>query len=140
MSPNITMFCVAALLACSNPAEAHDIYSRLVDKWGAPCCNETDCRPARFRVTPQGVEMFVGGRWARVPNENIQYRTLTGDTGDTGGGHWCGQADWGYDGSGGADVYWVTRCAILQPNFSSLPAPEALGGDGDCRWRCAALL
>jgi hypothetical protein len=39
--------------------------------------------------------MFVGGRWARVPNENIQYQTLTGDTGDTGGGHWCGQADWG---------------------------------------------
>jgi len=116
------MFCVAALLACSNPAEAHDIYSRLVDKWGAPCCNETDCRPARFRVTPEGVEMFVAGRWARVPNENIQYRTLTGDTGDTGGGHWCGQADWGYDGSGGADVYWVTRCAILPPNFSSLPA------------------
>ena len=61
MSPNITIFCVAALLACSNPAAAHDIYSRLVDKWGAPCCNETDCRPARFRVTPEGMEMFVAG-------------------------------------------------------------------------------
>src|SRR3954463_1326646 len=57
MLSRITMFfCVAALLVSSNPAEAHDIYSRLVDKWGAPCCNETDCRPARFRVTPKGVE------------------------------------------------------------------------------------
>jgi hypothetical protein len=123
MSSKITTFCVAAILVNSNPAEAHDLYSQLVDKWGALCCNETDCRPARFRVTPKGVEMFVAGRWARVPTEHIQYRTLAGDTGETGGGHWCGQADWGYDGSGGVDVYWVTRCAILPPNFSSLPAP-----------------
>jgi hypothetical protein len=123
MSPNIAMFCVAALLASSNPAGAHDIYSRLVDKWGAPCCNETDCRPARFRVTPQGVEMFVAGRWTPVPNENIQYRALTDDRGETGGGHWCGQTGWGFDGIGNIDLAWVTRCAILPPNFSSLPTP-----------------
>jgi|tagenome__1003787_1003787.scaffolds.fasta_scaffold19748970_2 hypothetical protein len=33
MSSKITMFCVAGLLVSSNLAEAHDIYSRLVDKW-----------------------------------------------------------------------------------------------------------
>ena len=28
-------------------------------------------------------------------NGTFQYRTLTGDTGETGGGHWYGQAGWG---------------------------------------------
>ena len=119
MSPDVTLLCAAALVVTCNPVSAHDIYSHLVDKWGTPGCNETDCRPARFRVTPKGVEMFVAGRWARVPNESVQYRSLTGDAGETGGGHWCGQTDWGYDGSGDAELYWVTRCAILPPNMAS---------------------
>jgi len=39
---------VAAILVNSNPAEAHDLYSQLVDKWGALCCNETDAGPLVF--------------------------------------------------------------------------------------------
>jgi hypothetical protein len=123
MSPNIIIFCLITLFASSTPIEAHDIYSHLMDNSGASCCNETDCRPARFRVTPRGVDMLILGRWTPVPKDKIQYRALMGDTGETGGGHWCGQADWSYDGSGGLDLAWVTRCAILPPNFSSLPAP-----------------
>src|SRR4051812_9461656 len=114
MSPKISLICAAAFVASGHSVLAHDIYSHLVDRWGAPCCNETDCRPARFRLTPQGVEMFVAGNWTRVPNENVQYRALPGDTGETAGGHWCGQADW----SGNVDLAWKTRCAIMPPTFS----------------------
>ena len=44
-----------------------------------------DCMPAPFRVGPDGVRMFVQGRWIAVPSNKIQYRTLIGDRGETGG-------------------------------------------------------
>ena len=53
----------------------------------------SDCAPAPFRVTPIGLQMLVHGRWIAVPSNKIQYRLLAGDTGDTGGGHWCGAFD-----------------------------------------------
>jgi hypothetical protein len=74
------------------------MYSHLLDGWGTPCCNNTDCRPARFRITPRGVEMFVDRNWIRIPPDKLQYRILHGDSGETGGGHWCGSSDWGFDG------------------------------------------
>src|SRR5215210_7378534 len=60
-------------------------------------------------------QMFVGGRWIEVPSERIQYRSLPGDTGETGGGHWCGLA---YEPSVGP--MYVTRCAILPPQSGSI--------------------
>jgi len=95
----------------------HDIYSNILDKNGARCCDQLDCRPAHFRVTPVGVKMLVHTIWITVPNDVIQYRSLVGDTGETGGGHWCGIADWGMDSSG-ADPALRTLCAILPPNFA----------------------
>ena len=32
--------------------------------------------------------MFVLATWIIVPRNKFQYRALTGDTGETGGGHW----------------------------------------------------
>jgi hypothetical protein len=54
----------AALIAAfwSSPGRAHDIYMKLVDKLGVPCCNHTDCQPTR--ITPHGVRMLVEERWS----------------------------------------------------------------------------
>jgi hypothetical protein len=50
-----------------------------------------------------------------VPSEKIQYLAIPGDTGETGGGHWCGLA---YEPSGSAS--YLTRCAILPPQSASV--------------------
>lgn len=104
---------VALALVANAPhrAGAHDIYGSLVDKAGRRCCNDTDCRPAPYRVTPTGIQMLVDGRWLAVPESAIQYRVLPGDTGETGGAHWCG----GLDPDG-----WVRiHCAVLPPRSAS---------------------
>src|SRR5262245_24010317 len=73
--------------------QAHDIYRSLVDSSGESCCNQRDCRPARYRVTAAGVEMLVDGSWLVVPEDTIQYRALEGDTGETAGGHWFSRTE-----------------------------------------------
>ena len=91
---------------------AHDIYMGLRDGARRRCCNDADCRPAPYRITPTGVQMFADGRWYAVPERTIQHRALPGDTGETGGAHWCG----GLDPDG-----WIrTHCAILPPNSAAL--------------------
>ena len=62
--------------------------------------------------------MFVLGAWIIVPRNKFQYRALTGDTGETGGGHWCGII---YDRVIGR-VY-LTVCAILPPESAALQDP-----------------
>jgi len=37
-----------AMLMSMSAGRTHDIYSHLKDNRGVPCCNDTDCRPARF--------------------------------------------------------------------------------------------
>ncbi len=83
---------VSAVLVFSLPGsiQAHDIYSHLTDERGASCCDDRDCRPALYRLTARGVQMYVDHEWINVPKERIQYRALPGDTGETYGGHWCG--------------------------------------------------
>jgi hypothetical protein len=103
------------------PTEAHDIYSHLNDATGASCCNDRDCRPAPFRVTPTGVQMLVNGEWLKVPDDAIQYRSLLGDSGETGGGHWCGSVRDAH----GNRVLHLTHCAVLPPNSAMLADPEA---------------
>lgn len=105
------------LAAWTGPVQAHDIYMGVLSKVGLPCCNNTDCRPTPYRLTLGGVQMSVGGRWLDIPDDKVQYRALAGDSGETGGGHWCG--------SSGADGYF-TRCAILPPQSAStmLVAPR----------------
>ena len=73
-------------------AGAHDLYVGLTDASGRPCCTLDDCRPAHYRLSQSGVHMEVDGKWIWVAPLRIQYLALRGDTGETGGGHWCARA------------------------------------------------
>ncbi len=112
--------CAAILLISFEPtADAHDIYLPLKDRWGNSCCHDKDCRPASYRVTPSGVQMLVDGEWIAVPEYTIQYRALPGDTGETAGGHWCGDIRTKH----GDGVDYSTHCAILPPNAAAVAKP-----------------
>jgi hypothetical protein len=104
---------ISALLAfffLSEAAQAHDIYTHLKSRSGKSCCDNSDCRPAVYRTTSSGVEMLVGKTWVWVPRGTIEYRMLEGDTGETNGGHWCGES---YEGG------FVTYCAFLPPTLAA---------------------
>jgi hypothetical protein len=116
MALRLLLSSIVVAVALGHPTEAHDIYSHLTDSWGNSCCDEKDCRPARYRVTPTGVWMLVDGEWVEAPGYTIQYRALSGDSGETNGGHWCGRSYQRVDNS----VFHVTQCAILPPGAASL--------------------
>ena len=103
-----------ALISLLHPAQAHDIYSHLTNAEGARCCDDRDCRPALYRFIAGDLHMFLDGQWIEVPHSTIQYRALLGDTGETGGGHWCGMV---YIQTFAA--LYLTRCAILPPQAAS---------------------
>jgi len=110
---------VAVVLAASvpPPIHAHDLYSHLSDEVGASCCDNRDWCPALYRVSASGVQMLVDQRWIDVPDERIQYRALLGDTGETGGGHWCGST---YKPDfGNPTTVYLTKCAVLPPRSAS---------------------
>jgi hypothetical protein len=113
-----TAFVVAVLITnLPPPTLAHDIYSHLRDEGGGSCCNDQDCRPALYRLTARGVQMYVDQEWINVPNERIQYRALPGDRGETWGGHWCGSVyEPDFSNLGGL---YMTKCAILPPQAAS---------------------
>jgi hypothetical protein len=113
--PRATLILAVLVGSRPLPVQAHDIYSHLEDASGASCCDNRDCQPAPYRFTSGNLQMFVGGRWIEVPSERIQYRSLPGDTGETGGGHWCGLA---YEPTVGP--MYMTRCAILPPQSGSI--------------------
>ena len=121
MSLKLDLCAAILFISFEPPAEAHDIYSHLKDRWGNSCCNDKDCRPAAYRVTPTGVRMLVSGEWIAVPDYAIQYRALPGDTGETAGGHWCG--DIRYKPSDGME--YSTHCAILPPNPAAILGPPS---------------
>ena len=101
-------------------AQAHDIYSGLSSTYGTACCDNSDCRPAPYRMTRAGVQMQVDRKWISVPSTAIQYRTLAGDKGETAGGHWCGRrandVEELNDASGNG---YFTFCAFLPPTFAA---------------------
>jgi hypothetical protein len=70
--------------------------------------------------------MLINGDWIAVPDYTIQYRALPGDTGGTGGGHWCG--DIRYVVGHGMD--YSTHCAILSPNTAALAKPPVTQREG----------
>jgi hypothetical protein len=119
MSLKLDLFAVVLQVGLGSATEAHDIYSHLRDRWGNSCCDEKDCRPVPYRVTPTGVQMFVDGEWIAVPDYAIQYRALSGDTGETDGGHWCGIIRDGH----GDRVEYSTLCAVLPPNPTAIFGP-----------------
>ena len=105
---------IGVILSVGKPMPVRDIYSNLRDEWGLSCCDESDCRPAFYRLTPSGVLMQVAGNWIEVPRKTIQYRALPGDDGKTGGGHWCGRTP-----AFSLGLTLMTRCAVLPPNSAS---------------------
>lgn len=109
---------LAAVLACAavlapSRVEGHDIYLGVASRQGVPCCDNSDCVPAPFRVTPEGLQMLVRGVWINVPGFYIQYRALLGDT-TPHKSHWCGALH--LLPEHGANT--LTRCAILPPHAS----------------------
>jgi hypothetical protein len=118
MLSRLALISAAFAISLPLPIQAHGIYSHLKGGEGKSCCNETDCRPAHYRLTQRGVKMLVDRRWIDVPSGKLQYLSLLGDDGATGGGHWCGAA---YEVSG-ADIStaYVTHCAILPPQSASV--------------------
>jgi hypothetical protein len=54
MSLKLELLAAICLISFEPPTEAHDIYSPLKDRWGNSCCNDQDCRPVPYRVTPAG--------------------------------------------------------------------------------------
>jgi hypothetical protein len=93
MSLKLVLSITILLVGFELPIEAHDIYAPLKDQWGNSCCNNEDCRPAPYRVTPTGVQMLLGDEWIAVPDHMIQYRALPGDMGETAGGIGAGSSD-----------------------------------------------
>jgi hypothetical protein len=67
MSLKLDLLAVLLLVGLEPPTQAHDIYSHLTDSNGKSCCDEKDCRPVPYRVTPAGVQMFIDGEWIVVP-------------------------------------------------------------------------
>ena len=111
MSPK-QIFLVGGLLVIGpRPIQAHDIYTDLLTRSGLPCCHDGDCRPVPYRQTFKGVQMFVDEQWLDIPRSSIQYRSLAGDRGETGGAHWCGLRD---------AMGYFTRCAILPPQSAAI--------------------
>jgi hypothetical protein len=129
MSLKLDLLAAIALLSFEPPTEAHDIYLHLKDRLGNSCCDDKDCRPAPYRVTPAGVQMFVDGEWIAVPDYAIQYRALPGDTGETAGGHWCGIIRDGH----GDRVDYSTLCAVLPPNPTAIFGPPFALREGHIR-------
>jgi hypothetical protein len=107
---------VALIVVWAVPVQAHDIYTHLKNKRGASCCDGSECRPAHYRIKGGGVQMLIDGRWLYVDEDLVSYRNLEGDTGETKGGHWCGEHQTG--------MFWdyrKTHCAFLPPNVTSAP-------------------
>ena len=113
--PDLILAAVLASAVLIDPqtVESHDIYTGVYTRQGVPCCNDGDCVPAPFRITPDGVDMLVQGVWISVPRWYIMYLALPGDTTPY-RSHWCGALDLVLtDG-----VNTLTRCAILPPHAS----------------------
>ena len=53
---------------------------------GVSCCNNQDCRPAKFKITATGIQMEVAGKWIVPPmSKVIETETPGGNS-----AHWCG--------------------------------------------------
>jgi hypothetical protein len=141
MSLKLDLFTAIALLGFELPADAHDIYSPLRDRLGNSCCHEGDCRPAPYRVTPTGVQMFVEGEWIAVPDFTIQYRrslvTRVKQTGDIGAGRYRTVRATGWTMQPTAPSYHRTRQQFLDRSLPFVRGPsdpsheEACPSDGE---------
>ena len=42
---------------------------------GVSCCSVADCRPAEYRLAPNGYEALLDAKWVRVPDDKILHGT-----------------------------------------------------------------
>ncbi|MBN8942314.1 MAG: hypothetical protein J0H01_22600 [Rhizobiales bacterium] len=109
------------LILAARPLPAHDIYMDLKNRAGRSCCNGADCRPVPYRQTSSGVQMFIEGVWVTIPDAQVEQRSIEGDTGETGGGHWCGRRLNG-------ENRFMTYCAFVPPSATQITPPRPPGG------------
>jgi hypothetical protein len=114
MSFRYAMASLVVLAGAPAGVPAHDIYTGLYSRYGTACCDHSDCRPARYRETADGVQMLIEDEWIAVPPDAIQYRLLLGDSGESGGGHWCGHRI-----NEPSETGYFTFCAILPPRLAA---------------------
>ena len=101
------LFCalvVASSALAHDPAghaKFHDeIYKSLKQPGtGMSCCNNMDCRPVPHRITPTGVEFFVGNRWLLPPASKLIEHDRAEQS------HWCGVGE--------ATASPITFCAVV---------------------------
>ncbi|WP_204305969.1 hypothetical protein, partial [Escherichia coli] len=95
------------------------------------CCNGADCRPVPYRTTASGVQMLIEGVWVTIPDSQVEQRSIEGDTGETGGGHWCGRRL-------GGENRFMTYCAFVPPGATGIVPRDAPGrSPGEPRNRMA---
>jgi hypothetical protein len=110
---SVLLSCAFFVIALGvTPVRAHDIYTNVKNKQGASCCDNRDCRPVHYRIRPWGVQMLVDDSWRTISSEKLEYRLLDGDSGETNGGHWCGEYK-----RGSGWVLFKTHCAFVPPNL-----------------------
>jgi hypothetical protein len=106
-----------ALLALAvTPALAHMHegidYTRYRDHRGAPCCNDTDCRPADDFVdaAARDVRLKIDGQWIEVPRSYV-----VAERSPDGRAHWCGGR---YFTNSHLGWQPLPHCVILPPRQS----------------------
>lgn len=109
------------LTLSAGPLAAHDIYTHLKNSAGRSCCDGSDCRPVPYRQTSSGVQMLIEGVWVTIPDSQVEQRAIEGDTGETGGGHWCGRRLNG-------ENRFMTYCAFVPPSATRIVPHGPVGG------------
>ena len=115
------IFVVPLFLAAIAPARvsAHDIYHGLTSNLGKDCCDNSDCRPAHYRITPAGVQMLVDQVWIRCLVQRSSIDCCQENSGKTSGGHWCGRRANDIDALNDPSVEgYFTFCAFLPPGLA----------------------
>jgi len=71
----LSVLAQAAPPADADPALSPWFQSLRQPENGVGCCSEADCRPAAFRTSPGGYEVWIDDRWQQVPPEKVLQRT-----------------------------------------------------------------
>jgi hypothetical protein len=112
--PTMRPALLAALAVTPALAHVHEgmDYSRYRDQRGAPCCNDTDCRPAEDFVdaAERDVRLKIEGQWIEVPRSYV-----TAERSRDGRAHWCGGR---YFTNSHLGWQPLPHCVILPPRES----------------------
>jgi len=67
----LPLLAIFVLWLASRPAQAHDPYTKWLDRRGFSCCDQRDCAPVRADLTPTGWRVWMNGRWEPVPSDAV---------------------------------------------------------------------